>query len=86
MTKNSTLEIGQAEKLIPHGCYCYDEQGVCPFWEKIIKEEEGHEYETGYCYFLQEEDCILLWDQCKICGENDFTQEELEEMAKELLK
>lgn len=66
------------ESVIPKGCYCYDKNGVCPYWEMIenIDEEEYHPIneeneEIGYCWFLEEGDHILLWDQCKICGKND---------------
>ena len=33
--------------------------------------ELDHKGEDGYCYFLEESDCILLWDQVKICGINE---------------
>ena len=57
---------------IPKGLYCYDENGVCPYWKKI------GQY-NGYCKYLKMSDkeieyieCAtsLLWDQCKECGIN----------------
>ena len=47
--KKDTTEI------IPKGLYCYDENGLCPYWEII----EGGEYQNnGYCRFLKKGD----WD------------------------
>ena len=57
---------------IPKGPYCYDENGVCPFWciEPIHPTQEN-----GYCSFLRLGDWDLslglLWDQVKECGVND---------------
>ena len=59
------------QKFIPKDVYCYDENGTCPFWEMQQLIDDSGSYETGYCYYLQCEDCILLWDQCKICGINE---------------
>ncbi len=45
---------------IPHGCYCYDERGVCPFWS-TRKRHKGHRLgnqECGYCSYLGKGD----WD------------------------
>lgn len=54
---------------IPKGRYCYDENGVCPFWSLKSKY-------NGYCSYLNiDDDSIdgigLLWDQCKECDIND---------------
>lgn len=44
------------KKHIPHGIYCYDDHGICPFWENRPNEFPHHE--TGFCYFLNKSD----WD------------------------
>ena len=58
---------------IPNGIYCYDENGVCPFWgiDKTKPEQEN-----GYCVFIplndwESEGFPLLWDQVKECGINE---------------
>jgi hypothetical protein len=57
---------------IPKGLYCYDEKGLCPFWEAIKGKPEQ---ENGYCHYLNWGDWMpnggLLWDQCKLCGINE---------------
>lgn len=63
----------QAKRVIPNGCYCYDNNGTCPFWDKI--KDRPHQ-ESGYCHWLQVGDfdingTMLLWDQCKECGLNE---------------
>lgn len=56
---------------IPKGCYCYDENGLCPYWDKDLTKPDQ---ENGYCHYLKKGDdelkLGLLWDQCKECGEN----------------
>lgn len=52
---------------IPHGYYCYDENGICPHWQKT---ENG-----ALCNLLNEEHFThcwnhLVWDQVKECGIN----------------
>ena len=43
------------KSLIPIGLYCYDENGICPYWDTI----EGMPYqESGYCHYLKKGD----WD------------------------
>jgi len=60
-------------KKIPLGPYCYDENGVCPYWSL----NEDHPYQlNGYCSYLESGDweaegLSLLWDQCKECGVNN---------------
>ena len=39
--------------IIPHGMYCYDDKGICPYWS--IKEDLP-EQENGYCSFLEKSD------------------------------
>ena len=61
---------------IPKGCYCYDENGICPFW---CREPTQQPQEDGYCSYLGKGDwqlsCGLLWDQVKECGVNDDENE-----------
>ena len=67
--------------LIPKGIYCYDNDGICPYWSK---HPDHAEQEDGYCAFLErgdwEEDkhpsVALLWDQVKECGQNECWEEE----------
>ena len=61
------------EKLIPKGGYCYDENGLCPYWDMLKSQPKQM---NGYCHFLKcgdwEIDGLhLLWDQVKECGIND---------------
>jgi len=63
------------EDKIPKGIYCYDENGQCPYWQKL---ENANEPEA-YCHYLEMSDgdienrrlSSLLWDQCKECGVNE---------------
>jgi hypothetical protein len=41
---------------IPRGCYCYDENGLCPYWN--LKEDLPEQY-NGYCGFLGKTDMDL---------------------------
>jgi len=56
---------------IPKGPYCYNENGICPYWS-LVKDRPSQE--NGYCKYLKKGDWELetglLWDQCKECGEN----------------
>lgn len=58
---------------IPQGIYCYDEEGLCPYWS-IDKDKPFQD--NGYCHFLKKGDWELkgglIWDQCKEC--NIFTE------------
>jgi len=75
--KNKEKLVGDnPEQWIPFGLYCYDEKGICPYWDK----NKNQEYQfDGYCHFLKTGDWIddnkggtwLLWDQCKECGINE---------------
>ena len=40
---------------IPKGSYCYNANGICPFWDKDNTKDEQ---ENGYCHFLKRGD----WD------------------------
>ena len=55
---------------IPEGVYCYSGEYKCPYWDMIDvwSEQDKEMVEVGYCKYLEREDPILLWDQCKICG------------------
>ena len=92
-TRMRQLKIEKGESVIPKGDYCYDKNGCCPYWEmkyeeiEKIYDERGNRFviveengEFGYCHFLEEKDCILLWDQCKICGINEYSEEEIRSM------
>lgn len=55
---------------IPQGHYCYDGEGICPYWS--LQEDKQHQ-ENGYCHFLQKGDghfdgLSLIWDQVKECN------------------
>ena len=44
---------------IPHGCYCYDENGTCPYWRLI----EDREYqENGWCDYMEKGDIEISED------------------------
>lgn len=60
-------------KEIPKGIYCYDKNGVCPYWSR---NPDYPNQENGYCSYLMRGDweanhLSLLWDQVKECGIND---------------
>lgn len=71
-----------SEDIIPKGYYCYDENGVCPYWS--IRKDKPHQ-RNGYCSYLKRGDwefshtdlpkdhpvqtaMSLIWDQVKECG------------------
>lgn len=71
--------------VIPKGYYCYDDKGKCPYWE--LREDKPKE-ENGYCKYLQAGDwerngTSLLFDQCKECSINKYTDEEIEDLVKQ---
>jgi len=59
--------------VIPRGYYCYDENGLCPYWS--IRKNKP-EQQNGYCKYLRLGDWQnkrgigILWDQCKECDVN----------------
>ena len=60
---------------IPHGIYCYDVNGICPYWDSDLSKGEQN---YGYCHYLksgdwEDEGFSLLWDQVKECGINNDT-------------
>ena len=64
---------------IPKGFYCYDTNGVCPYWS--LNKNKPHQ-ENGYCSYLEQGDWDehlgLLWDQVKECNIN-MEEDDLEE-------
>ena len=59
-----------SESAIPNGIYCYDENGICPYWSRDLTKPSQ---EGGYCEYMQfgdwqSEHLSLLWDQVKECG------------------
>ena len=76
---------------IPKGLYCYDENGICPYWS--LSKKGGYQ-NNGYCSFMRCGDwemeagwISLLWDQVKECGfkmddDDPQTEEELNEFYK----
>ena len=72
-TRMRALKKEKGESVIPHGIYCYDEKGHCPYLD-TINGKPGQM--NGYCWFLEVGDWEesgggLLWDQCKSCNIND---------------
>jgi hypothetical protein len=74
-------------KPIPKGFYCYTiingKYINCPYWS--IRNDKPSQ-ENGYCSYLEcgdwEDDHLsLLWDRCKECGINEYTDEELEQIC-----
>lgn len=70
------IKVRKGTSVIPKGCYCYDENGNCPYWDKIRGKPEQ---EDGFCWFMEQGDWGegsggLLWDQCKSCGINDLEE------------
>lgn len=70
-------DLKKVYDIIPKGLYCYTtlegpcnenkwvhKVDLCPFYENI---KDG---ESAYCHLINEEDCILLADSCKICNIN----------------
>lgn len=72
--KKLYLSEKQILKLIPKGCYCYDNDGRCPF---LTIDEKYPEQLNGYCTLLEKGDWMgedgtsELWDECKNCDIND---------------
>jgi hypothetical protein len=56
--------------VIPKGPYCYDENGVCPYWSLNAYH---HEQENGYCAYLERGDWEMnddkKWRQTRKNGE-----------------
>jgi hypothetical protein len=68
------------ENVIPDHLYCYsggrgtNKYKPCIFW---YKDYNRTEMDSGYCALTRVADwdygCGLLWDQCKVCGINEYT-------------
>lgn len=76
---DGNFSAAQLRKVIPVGAYCYDKDGVCPFWTRFDRGDQ-HSQNNGYCYLLQKGDwgpngVSLLFDQCKCCGINEPEEE-----------
>lgn len=75
------LEEKNPEQYIPKGIYCYDENGICPFWDL----SRNHERQlNGYCHYMKIGDWMedgnwlyLLWDQVKECDINDDREHDI---------
>jgi hypothetical protein len=73
MTKDTSV--------IPHGYYCYDDRGICPYWSSDPSKGAQN---YGYCSYLEKGDWedeedggwSLLWDQVKECFENMDNKED----------
>jgi hypothetical protein len=60
--------------LIPKGCYCYDANGVCPYWS--LREDRPEQY-NGWCDYLGKGDIEIAQEMevrnaktgevCKAC-------------------
>lgn len=62
-----------SEDKIPSGPYCYDKNGVCPYWS--VNPDQPRQ-ECGHCSYLgygdwEVEGLSLLWDQVKECEINN---------------
>lgn len=55
MKKVEEKYFSNPQEHIPHGMYCYNSEGLCPFWDKELS--KPHQ-ENGYCHFLKKGD----WD------------------------
>jgi hypothetical protein len=42
-------KIKKDKSKIPYGYYCYDENGVCPYWKRV---KNRSKYENGFCDYL----------------------------------
>lgn len=70
--KMRKLKAEKGTSVIPKGCYCYDENGTCPYWDKI---EGAPKQYNGYCWYLEQGDMEIL-------AEDDFTEQNTGEVRK----
>jgi hypothetical protein len=76
LLRHASFTRKDVERLVPHGQYCYDNNGTCIFWSRWMEHDEQN---SGYCSLMEKGDfmssenggTMLLWDQCKECGIND---------------
>ena len=77
ITRTLQLTESRVRALVPRGTYCYDKNGLCPFWSRF--DDIYPSQSSGYCALLERGDWMahdsggtsLIWDQCKECGVND---------------
>ena len=77
---NSSTGKSYAQEIIPENTfYCSN----CPFWELSYVARFFYGNQTdGFCTYLGKGDfsffssTMLLWDGCKECGINEFSEEE----------
>ncbi len=86
------LSTEEIENLIPKGDYCYTwietpssannfkgKVEVCPFWQSFYPMLPSQS--CGFCHLLKvgdftENGTMLLWDQIKHCGINEWKEDE----------
>jgi hypothetical protein len=84
-TAMQALKRDKGTSVIPKGCYCYDKNGNCPYWDAMSDKPSQM---NGWCWFLEKGDWTgetlgLLWDQCKSCNINDDDTEWEEYIGKD---
>jgi hypothetical protein len=57
---------------IPRGDFCYDEK-ICPYFRGLNYRFKNDEF-NAWCVYKNDNDLSLLWDMCKMCGENEEQQ------------
>jgi hypothetical protein len=70
-----------ASKIPSGNYYCYDEKGTCPYWKSYQnRKRHGLSPFNGFagCLYLNYYDFPLLNGLCKICGENEIYEEDVE--------
>lgn len=50
------LKRAKGKTIIPKGCYCYDENGQCPYWD--CDERKPEQY-NGFCWYMEKGDMDL---------------------------
>lgn len=53
-------EASKDTSCIPKGCYCYDESGLCPYWDLL--DDLPSQY-NGYCAFLGKSDIEIAQER-----------------------
>jgi len=66
------LKEEKGDSVIPSGSYCYDENGICPYWDR--DSDRPHQYD-GYCWYVERGDLDLQKDM-------EFTNEDTGETVK----
>ena len=65
-------------KLIPFGIYCYDEDGICPYWKRKII--EGTDIKCLYCEYLNEYDLGGLTDEEYVKLKEYLTENDIDKL------